>query len=172
MDYQEIIAGSVGKENTFGTVNGQIKPAKMTYCRVATDDYCGKIKSYLGEAEVTDDKIESFGGYGVVKIQNFQGLLLHFFVHIYFHLLMHLTVVLQLYYPLTLLEPLLHETLLASLNHLMPLTEGLLFFAHQFFLMHLLWKVVQYIPHHQVFLLIFQEHFLHGSFLLSMQQEI
>ena len=77
MDYQEIIAGTVGKENTYGTVNGQIKPAPMTYCRVATDDYSGKIKAYLGECEVTDDQVSSFGGYGVVKIPNFQGLLAH-----------------------------------------------------------------------------------------------
>ncbi|PIE33640.1 fucose isomerase [candidate division KSB3 bacterium] len=75
MDYQEIIAGTVGKDNTYGTVTGKIKPAKMTFCRVATDDYSGKIKAYLGECETTDDNVESFGGYGVVRIPNFQGLL-------------------------------------------------------------------------------------------------
>ena len=75
MDYQAIIAGTVGKENTYGTVTGQIKPAAMTYCRVATDDESGKIRAYFGEAEVTDDKVDSFGGYGVVKINNFQRLL-------------------------------------------------------------------------------------------------
>jgi L-fucose isomerase-like protein len=75
MDYQDIIAGSVGKENTHGTVVGQMKPAKMTYCRVSTDDYTGRIQAYLGEAEVTNDVVNSFGGYGVVKIPNFQELL-------------------------------------------------------------------------------------------------
>ena len=77
MDYQAIIAGSVGKENTYGTVTGKIKPSPMTYCRVATDDYSGKIKVYLGEGEVTDDQVSSFGGYGVIKIANFQCLLQH-----------------------------------------------------------------------------------------------
>lgn len=77
MDYQAIIAGSVGKENTYGTVTGKIKPSPMTYCRVATDDYSGKIKVYLGEGEVTDEQVSSFGGYGVIKIGNFQGLLQH-----------------------------------------------------------------------------------------------
>jgi L-fucose isomerase-like protein len=77
MDYQAIIAGSVGKENTYGTVTGGIRSSKVTYCRVATDDINGKIRAYLGEGEITDDKVNSFGGCGVVKIPNFQGLLQH-----------------------------------------------------------------------------------------------
>ena len=77
MDYQAIIAGTVGKENTYGTVTGQMKPGKMTYCRVATDDYSGKIKAYFGECKITKDAVDSFGGYGVVKIPNMQGLLHH-----------------------------------------------------------------------------------------------
>ena len=33
MDYQDIIAGSVGKENTFGTCVGLMKPEKMSFAR-------------------------------------------------------------------------------------------------------------------------------------------
>jgi L-fucose isomerase-like protein len=77
MDYQAIIAGSVGKDNTYGTVTGGIRSSKVTYCRVATDDINGKIRTYLGEGEITDEKVNSFGGCGVVKIPNFQGLLQH-----------------------------------------------------------------------------------------------
>ena len=77
MDYQAIIAGTVGKENTYGTVTGQIKPGHMTYCRVATDDYSGKMKAYFGECDITNDNVNSFGGYGVVQIPNMQGLLQH-----------------------------------------------------------------------------------------------
>jgi len=75
MDYQEIIAGSVGKENTYGTVVGRIRPGPFTYCRVSTDDERGVIRAYLGEGEVTDDPLETFGGYGVVHIPDFQKLL-------------------------------------------------------------------------------------------------
>jgi L-fucose isomerase-like protein len=75
MDYQEIIAGSVGKENTYGTVVGKIKPTPLTYCRVSTDDNYGMIRAYIGEARITEDKIETFGGYGVVEIPQFQTLL-------------------------------------------------------------------------------------------------
>jgi L-fucose isomerase-like protein len=78
MDYQEIIAGSVGKENTYGTVVGRILPSvSFTYCRVSTDDERGVIRAYLGEGQLTDDPLETFGGYGVIEIPNFQRLLHH-----------------------------------------------------------------------------------------------
>lgn len=77
MDYQEIIAGTVGKENTYGTVVGKIKPTKITYCRVSTDDFNGKIRVYLGEGDITDDPVSTFGGYGVIEIPDFQTLLQH-----------------------------------------------------------------------------------------------
>lgn len=75
MDYQEIIAGTVGKENTFGTVVGRVKASPFTYLRVSTDDLNGKITAYLGEGKLTDDPLKTFGGYGVVEIPNLQGLL-------------------------------------------------------------------------------------------------
>ena len=72
MDYQQIIAGSVGKENTYGTVEGRIAPGKATFCRLTTDDTAGIISAYVGEGEFTNDKLETFGGYGVMKIANLQ----------------------------------------------------------------------------------------------------
>jgi L-fucose isomerase-like protein len=75
MDFQEIIAGSVGKENTFGTVVGQLKTGPITFCRVSTDDLKGSIRAYTGEGETTDDRPASFGGYGVLKVPGLQTLL-------------------------------------------------------------------------------------------------
>ena len=75
MDYQEIIAGSVGKENTFGTVVGRIKQGATSYCRVSTIDMEGQVAAYLGEGRFTDDKVQTFGGFGVLEIPNLQGLL-------------------------------------------------------------------------------------------------
>jgi L-fucose isomerase-like protein len=77
MDYQEIIAGTVGKENTYGTIVGRITPGPFTYCRVSTDDLRGRMASYLGEGRFTEDKLDTFGGYGVIEVPNFQKLL-HF----------------------------------------------------------------------------------------------
>ncbi|MBE3111328.1 MAG: fucose isomerase, partial [Acidobacteria bacterium] len=36
MDYQEIIAGTVGKQNTFGTCVGRVKPGPMSFARFST----------------------------------------------------------------------------------------------------------------------------------------
>ena len=75
MDYQEIIASTVGKENTYGTIVGRVKPSPFTYLRVSTDDLNGKITAYLGEGNLTEDPVKTFGGYGVVEVPNLQGLL-------------------------------------------------------------------------------------------------
>jgi L-fucose isomerase-like protein len=75
MDYQEILAGTVGKENTYGTIVGRVKSGGFTYLRVSTDDFAGKIRAYIGEGELTNDPLKTFGGYGVVKVPNFQKLL-------------------------------------------------------------------------------------------------
>jgi L-fucose isomerase-like protein len=77
MDYQAIIAGTVGKENTFGTVVGRVQAKPFTYCRVSTDDFNGRIQAYIGEGELTNDPLKTFGGFGVVKIPNLQKLLAH-----------------------------------------------------------------------------------------------
>jgi len=75
MDYQEIIAGTVGKENTFGTIVGRIAPGPFTYCRVSTDDLHGRVASYVGEGRFTEDQLQTFGGYGVIEVPDFQKLL-------------------------------------------------------------------------------------------------
>ncbi len=75
MDFQEIIAGTVGKENTFGTCVGRVKSGPMSFARFSTDDREGKIRGYVGEGAFTDDSLETFGGAGVVKIPNLQKLL-------------------------------------------------------------------------------------------------
>jgi len=75
MDFQEIIAGTVGKENTFGTVVGRVKPGAMSFARFSTDDTSGVIRGYVGQGEFTTDSLKTFGGVGVVKIPELQKLL-------------------------------------------------------------------------------------------------
>jgi len=75
MDYQAIIGGTVGNENTYGTIVGRIKAEPFTFCRVSTDDFSGRILAYVGEGEVTEDPLRTFGGVGVVHVKNFQKLL-------------------------------------------------------------------------------------------------
>src|SRR5438067_6961430 len=77
MEFQEIIAGTVGKDNTYGTCYGLIKPEKMSFARFSTDDTAGKMRGYVGEGRFTDDPLNTFGGAGVVEIPKMQKLL-HF----------------------------------------------------------------------------------------------
>lgn len=75
MDFQEIIAGAVGKDNSYGTVVGRMKAGAFTFCRVSTDDLNGQIAAYVGEGEMTNDVLNTFGGFGVAKVENLQDLL-------------------------------------------------------------------------------------------------
>jgi L-fucose isomerase-like protein len=75
MDFQEIIAGTVGRENTFGTCVGRVKPGPMSFARFSTNDREGKISGYVGEGNFTSDPLETFGGAGVVEIAGLQNLL-------------------------------------------------------------------------------------------------
>jgi L-fucose isomerase-like protein len=75
MDYQEIIAGTVGRENTYGTCVGLVKASPMSFARFSTNDREGTIDGYVGQGEFTDDPLDTFGGAGVVKIPNLQKLL-------------------------------------------------------------------------------------------------
>ena len=75
MDFQAIIAGTVGKENTFGTCVGQVKAGPMSFARFSTDDTAGKMRGYVGEGRFTDDPLNTFGGAGVVEIPRMQQLL-------------------------------------------------------------------------------------------------
>lgn len=85
MDYQEIIAGTVGRENTYGTIVGRIAPGAFTYARVTTDDVAGAMRAYVGEGRFTDDTLLSFGGYGVFEVPHLQRLLAHICEHGFEH---------------------------------------------------------------------------------------
>ena len=75
MDFQQIIAGTVGRDNTYGTCEGLVKSGPMSFARFSTNDREGSIRGYVGEGEFTDDPLETFGGAGVVHIPRLQELL-------------------------------------------------------------------------------------------------
>ncbi|MBX7119655.1 MAG: L-fucose/L-arabinose isomerase family protein [Gemmatimonadaceae bacterium] len=85
MDYQAIIAGTVGRENTYGTIVGTVKAGPMSFARFSTDDVSGCIRGYVGEGEFTKDPLKTFGGAGVVRIPNLQPLLRHICTHGFEH---------------------------------------------------------------------------------------
>ncbi len=75
MEYQAIIAGTVGRENTYGTISGRVRENPFTFLRASTDEFGGRMKAYIGEGEFTADPLDTFGGYGVVRVPHLQELL-------------------------------------------------------------------------------------------------
>lgn len=71
----DILGTTIGTEKCFGALKAQIAPGCMTFAKISTDDTDGKIKAYIGEGEFLGDKINSFGGTAVCKIDNLQGLM-------------------------------------------------------------------------------------------------
>jgi L-fucose isomerase-like protein len=70
-----IIGTSVGEENTFGALAGRTPASPLTFGRISTDDCKGIIKAYIGEGDLTDDPINTFGNRAVARIDNMQGLM-------------------------------------------------------------------------------------------------
>jgi L-fucose isomerase-like protein len=47
----------------------------LTYGRISTDDCKGNIKAYVGEGELTNDALNTFGNRAVAQINDLQGLM-------------------------------------------------------------------------------------------------
>lgn len=58
-----------------GAIKGHVAPGDMTYFRISTDDVKGRIKTYLGEGEFTDDPFDMDGGISVCKVPMLRKLL-------------------------------------------------------------------------------------------------
>jgi len=75
MEYANILATTLGKDNTYGAINGRAPAGPMSYARISTDDQYGMIRAYVGEGEFTDDVLDTFGSRAVVKIPGLQRLM-------------------------------------------------------------------------------------------------
>ncbi|KPM47338.1 L-fucose/L-arabinose isomerase family protein [Jiulongibacter sediminis] len=70
-----ILGTSVGVENTYGALDGRTPAMPLTYGRISTDDPNGIIKAYIGEGELTDDPLTTFGNRAVAQINDLEGLM-------------------------------------------------------------------------------------------------
>ena len=75
MSYGDVIATTVGQQNAYGSLAGKIKSGPFTYARFTTDDLNGCLRAYVGEGQVTEDELNTFGARGVVHIPRMQDLL-------------------------------------------------------------------------------------------------
>jgi len=71
----EILATTLGTENTYGAVAGRVPAGPMTYARISTDDNQGIIRTYMGEGEFTDDPLDTFGARAVIHTPGLQKLM-------------------------------------------------------------------------------------------------
>ena len=70
-----ILGNTVGVENTYGALDGRSPAAPLTFGRITTDDTRGIMKAYVGEGQLTDDELKTFGNRAVAKIPDLQGLM-------------------------------------------------------------------------------------------------
>lgn len=71
----DVLGTVLGQERCFGAVKGKVKAGPMTFFRVSSDDGAGRLKSYVGEGEFTDDPFPMDGGIAVSRVGRLRDLL-------------------------------------------------------------------------------------------------
>jgi L-fucose isomerase-like protein len=72
-----ILGSTLGIENTYGALEGRTPAGPLTYGRVTTADTDGCIRAYVGEGELTNDELNTFGTRAVARVPRLQQLLRH-----------------------------------------------------------------------------------------------
>jgi L-fucose isomerase-like protein len=70
-----ILGGILGVENTYGALEGRTPAGPLTYGRITTADADGCIRAYVGEGELTNDELHTFGTRAVAHVPRLQHLL-------------------------------------------------------------------------------------------------
>ena len=72
-----ILGSILGVENTYGALDGRTPGGPLTFGRLTTADAEGRIRAYVGEGELTNDPLDTFGNRAVAKIPRLQNLMHH-----------------------------------------------------------------------------------------------
>jgi L-fucose isomerase-like protein len=70
-----ILGTITGEENTYGALAGRTAAGPLTYGRVTTADPDGCIRAYVGEGELTNDPLDTFGTRAVARVPRLQQLM-------------------------------------------------------------------------------------------------
>lgn len=70
-----ILGTTLGEENTYGALEGRTPAGPVTFARITTDDVCGAIRGYVGQGDLTDDPLDTFGTRAVVHVPRLQDLM-------------------------------------------------------------------------------------------------
>jgi L-fucose isomerase-like protein len=68
----DVLGMNLGAERCFGAIKGRVQSGDLTYFRMSTDDINGRIHSYVGEGEFTDDPFPMDGGVAVARLPEMQ----------------------------------------------------------------------------------------------------
>src|SRR4051812_6450470 len=72
-----ILGSILGVKNPYGALEGRTPAGPLTFGRITTADADGKIRTYVGEGELTNDALDTFGNRAVAKIPQLQKLMHH-----------------------------------------------------------------------------------------------
>jgi L-fucose isomerase and related proteins len=72
-----ILGSTLGVENTYGALDGRTPAGPLTYGRITTADAEGRIRCYVGEGELTNDELKTFGNRAVARVPQLQKLMRH-----------------------------------------------------------------------------------------------
>ena len=70
-----ILGTIVGEKNTYGALAGRTPAGPLTFGRITTADAEGKIRTYVGEGELTNDPLDTFGTRAVARVPQLQKLM-------------------------------------------------------------------------------------------------
>ena len=80
-----ILGSTLGVENTWGALDGRTPAGPLTFGRLTTADIEGRIRAYVGEGELTNDPLDTFGSRAVARIPRLQSLMQHVCRHGFEH---------------------------------------------------------------------------------------
>ncbi|HOW66101.1 MAG TPA: L-fucose/L-arabinose isomerase family protein [Candidatus Paceibacterota bacterium] len=75
IDKLSVLSTVMDPELCFGAINGKAKAGPMTYLRLSTDDFKGRIRGYVGEGEFTEDPFNMLGSIAVCRVPHLQQLM-------------------------------------------------------------------------------------------------
>ncbi|HEY0946625.1 MAG TPA: L-fucose/L-arabinose isomerase family protein [Opitutaceae bacterium] len=70
-----ILGSTLGVDNTWGALEGRTPAGPLTYGRFTTDDTRGVMRAYVGEGELTNDELKTFGNRAVARVPKLQKLM-------------------------------------------------------------------------------------------------
>ena len=70
-----ILGSTLGVENTWGALDGRTLASPLTYGRFTTDDTRGVMRAYVGEGDLTNDELKTFGNRAVARVPKLQQLM-------------------------------------------------------------------------------------------------